>query len=32
LAMFSKDPLHQRIVDDSKKISCFIDLMNLCVQ
>jgi len=32
LAMFSKDPLHQRIVEDSKKISCFIELMNLCVQ
>jgi len=32
LAMFSKDPLPQRIIDDSKKISCFIELMNLCVQ
>jgi len=32
LNMFSKDPLTQRIVDDSKKVSCFIDLMNLCIQ
>jgi hypothetical protein len=32
LAMFSKDPLPQRIIDDSKKISCFVELMTLCVQ
>ncbi|MDR0456504.1 MAG: DUF5312 family protein [Treponema sp.] len=32
LALFSKDPLSQRIVDNSKKISCFIELMNLCIQ
>jgi len=32
LSMFSKDPLAQRIVDDSKKVSCFIELMNLCIQ
>jgi len=32
LNMFSKDPLAQRIVDDSKKVSCFVELMNLCIQ
>ena len=32
LAMFSKDPLPQRILDDSKKVSCFVELMNLCIQ
>ncbi|MDR2716621.1 MAG: DUF5312 family protein [Treponema sp.] len=32
LGLFSKDPLAQRIVDASKKISCFTELMNLCIQ
>ena len=32
LNQFSKDPLAQRIIDDSKKIDSFIQLMNLCAQ
>jgi hypothetical protein len=32
LNQVSKDPLTQRIADDSKKLDCFIQLMNLCAQ
>ena len=32
LNLVSKDPLAQRIMDDSKKVGCFIELMNLCAQ
>ncbi|MDR0494125.1 MAG: DUF5312 family protein [Treponema sp.] len=32
LNQFSKDPLTQRIIDDSNKIECFVQLMNLCIQ
>jgi hypothetical protein len=32
LNQVSKDPLAQRIIVNSKKLDCFIQLMNLCAQ
>jgi gas vesicle protein len=32
LNLVSKEPLAQQMTNDSKKISCFIQLMNLCAQ